>query len=89
MHQQEWTSKANLEINMDLEGYNSKKFSNEIETLSLRLGINYIDAIIHFCEENGITIDEIIHLVNKPLKLKIEDNARTLNFLPRIPTLPI
>ena len=74
---------------MDLEEYNSKKFSNEIETLSLRLGINYIDAIIHFCELKETTIDEVVHMVNKPLKLKIENNARTLNFLQRIPTLPI
>tara|TARA_E500000331_G_scaffold88232_1_gene84012 strand:- start:7472 stop:7726 length:255 start_codon:yes stop_codon:yes gene_type:complete len=62
---------------------NSAKFSAEIEKLVKNEKINYIDAIVLFCEENNIEIDSITKLVSKPLKEKLKCNAQQLNFMKR------
>lgn len=58
------------------------KFSQEIETLvSSDSSINYIDAIIIFCEQNQIDLESVPKLISKPLKEKIKCQAMELNFL--------
>lgn len=58
------------------------KFAQEIETLvHNNSNMNYIDAIIHFCEENNIDIESVPKLISKPLKEKIKYEAMELNFL--------
>ena len=51
---------------------NAAKFSLEIENLVLKEKINYIEAIVLFCEENGMEVDSITKLISKPLKEKDE-----------------
>ena len=46
-------------------------------------GINYIDAIVHFCEQNSIDVESVPKLISKPLKEKIKYEAQELNFLKR------
>ncbi len=58
-----------------------QKFAQEIEKLVKEHKINYIDAIIFFCEENNIDIDSVPKLISKPLKEKIKYDAIQLNFL--------
>jgi hypothetical protein len=48
-----------------------------------------MDAILDYCEKNSMEPDTIGPLISKPLKEKIEAEARKLNFLPRVATLPI
>jgi hypothetical protein len=43
--------------------------------------MNYIDAIVHFCEENTIDLESVPKLISKPLKEKIKYEAMELNFL--------
>ena len=58
------------------------KFAGEIEKLvSENADMNYIDAIIHFCEQNSIEVDSINKLVSKPLKEKLKYDAQRLNFI--------
>ena len=58
------------------------KFAGEIEKLvSENVDMNYIDAIVHFCEQNGIEVDTINKLVSKPLKEKLKFDAQRLNFI--------
>jgi hypothetical protein len=45
--------------------------------------MNYIDAIVHYCEENGLEVDSVSKLISKPLKEKIKCDAINLNFLKR------
>ncbi len=60
----------------------STKFAGEIEKLvSDNADMNYIDAIVHFCEQNGIEVDSINKLVSKPLKEKLKCDAQRLNFI--------
>ena len=59
----------------------SQKFSQEIEQIVKISRMNYIDAIISYCEENSIEIETVTKLISKPLKEKIKYEAMELNFL--------
>jgi hypothetical protein len=66
-----------------------KKFAIKIETIVAKGGVSYMDAILDYCEKNQMEPDAIAPLISKPLKEKIEADARELNFLPKVATLPI
>lgn len=58
------------------------RFAQEIEVLvQMNEDMNYIDAIIHFCEQNSIDLESVPKLISKPLKEKIKYEAMELNFL--------
>lgn len=74
---------AKTEVNDELnKKFLSKdKFAEEIEALVKRTKMNYIDAIVQFCEDNSIELDGISKLISKPLKEKLRYDATELNFL--------
>ncbi len=58
------------------------RFAQEIEKLvQYNEDMNYIDAIIHFCENNNIDLESVPKLISKPLKEKIKYEAMQLNFI--------
>lgn len=58
------------------------RFAQEIETLvQTQEDMNYIDAIVYFCEMNSIDLESVPKLISKPLKEKIRYEAMQLNFL--------
>ena len=58
------------------------RFAQEIESLvRINEDMNYIDAIIYFCEKNSIDVESVSKLISKPLKEKIKYEAMELNFL--------
>jgi hypothetical protein len=58
------------------------KFAQEIENLvQVNEEMNYIDAIVYFCEQNNIDVESVPKLISKPLKEKIKYEAMELNFL--------
>ena len=60
------------------------KFTKDIEELVRDNGdLNYIDAIVYFCEKNNIDVESVPKLISKPLKEKIKYEAMELNFLKR------
>jgi hypothetical protein len=59
----------------------SQKFAQEIEDIVKNTQVNYIDAIVTYCEVQNIELDTISKLVSKPLKEKIKCDATELNFL--------
>lgn len=60
------------------------KFAQEIEALvHINKEMNYIDAIIYFCEKNNIDLESVPKLISKPLKEKLKYDAIELNFLKR------
>mgnify|MGYP002058135236 FL=1 len=64
--------------------YCPSKFTQEIESLVQTVpDMNYIDAIVHFCEKNGIDVESVPKLITKPLKEKLKYEAMELNFLKR------
>jgi hypothetical protein len=66
-----------------------KKFSIAIEKTVRQSGISYMDALVDYCNKNQIEPEQIKPLITKSLKEKVEVDARNLNFLPKVATLPI
>ena len=60
------------------------KFSQLIEDLvKVNKNMNYIDAIVYYCDQNNIEVDSVGKLISKPLKEKLKCDAINLNFLKR------
>ena len=58
------------------------RFSQDVEKLVLNNSdMNYIDAVIHYCEINEIEIESVSKMVSKPLKEKLKYDAQKLNFM--------
>ena len=75
--------KANsLEKVIENKFYCPSKFAQEIEHLvHHNSDMNYIDAIVFFCDKNNIDIESISKLISKPLKEKLKCDAVELNFI--------
>ena len=67
----------------------SKIFTLTIENIVKEKSITHMDAVLWYCEQEGLEPDELGTLLSKGLKEKIEANARELNFLPKQAQLPI
>ena len=57
-----------------------EKFAEDIEHLVLSTKMNYIDAIVQYCEDNEIEIDSVGKLISKPLKEKMKSVATELPY---------
>ena len=73
-----------LEKILESKFFSAAGFAQEIESLVKdNENMNYIDAIIHFCDQNAIDVENVPKLISKPLKEKIKYEAQELNFLKR------
>ena len=70
-----------LEEALEKKFLTPQKFAIEIEKIVAEDEINYIDAICHYCEINGLEVDSITKLVSKPLKERLKWDATRLNFM--------
>lgn len=57
------------------------KFSQDVEKIAIDYSMNYIDAIIHYCEKNEIELESVPKLISKPLKDKLKYDAQKLNYM--------
>ena len=59
------------------------KFSEKIENMVKEShgDINYIEAIVCFCDDNEIEIESVPKLLSKPLKERLKWDATRLNFM--------
>jgi len=74
----------NLEKLIENKFYCAKRFTEAIETLAHEKdGMSYVDAIVHFCEQNNIDVESVPKLITKPLKEKLKGEAMELNLLKR------
>lgn len=62
-----------------------------IENLRFSKNIDYIDAVVLWCEDNKIEIEYIASLIKKDpvMKSKLQVEAENLNILKRSARLPI
>ena len=75
-------AKNELEKVMESKFFCPAKFAENIESLVLEnKDMNYIDAIVFFCEQNNIDVESVPKLISKPLKEKIKYDAQQLNFM--------
>ena len=78
------TMENELEKVLESKFFCPARFAQEIEKVFCENeDMNYIDAIIYFCEQNNIDIESVPKLIPKPLKEKIKYEAMELNFLKR------
>ena len=60
-----------------------QKFAIEIEKIVANDELNYIDAIIHYCDSNNLEVESITKLISKPLKERLKWDATRLNYMKR------
>ena len=68
-----------------------EKLISEIEHIVIDCGTNYIDAIVHYCDQNNIEVETVASIIKSSGKLKsrLQAEGEQLNFLPRSARLPI
>ena len=66
-------------------------FVQEIEVLYQTKNIQYIDAVVYWCEKNNVEVEYAASLIKKDpvFKSKIEVEAENLNILKKGARLPI
>ncbi len=76
--------KNELEKVLETKFFCPARFAQEIESLvQVNKDMNYIDAIVYFCDNNNIDVESVPKLISKPLKEKLKYEAQELNFLKR------
>lgn len=65
-------------------------FMREIESIRSK-GVDYMDAVLHYCEKNDVEIESVAKYIKKNvvLKAKLQEEAEELNYLQKISRLPI
>ena len=58
-----------------------QKFAIEIEKIVAEEQLNYIDAIVHYCDINSLEVESVTKLISKPLKERLKWDAIRLNFM--------
>ena len=69
--------------------FTAKTFTLAIENIAKEKQITHMEAVLWYCNKEGVEPDTVSPLISKGLKEKIEANARDLNFLPKQAQLPI
>lgn len=80
-----------MKIESILSKHNHETFFQEIDKLAMSMSVDYIDAVVFYCEKNNIEIETAASIIksNPKFKLKVQCSAEDLNFLPRRAKLPI
>ena len=70
---------------------NLSDFNKDIEEIVRVSNLNYIEAVVMWCEERNVDVEQAASFVKRSqvIKAKIEVNASDLNFLQKQSKLPI
>ena len=74
---------------MPLQTQTSSEFYTKIQKLVEDTNLSFMDAILHYCDQNGLEPETAAQLVNTKLKAQIREEAEELNFFPKTAKLPI
>ena len=74
---------------MPLQTQTSSEFFTKITEIVNRTKLSYMDAILHYCDQNGMEPETVAQLVNTKLKAQIREEAEKLNYLPKTAKLPL
>jgi hypothetical protein len=71
--------------------FDSQKFTKDIEKMCNAGRIEYIDAVVDWCEKNKIEIEYVASYIKKDpvFKSKLQEEAENLNILKRGARLPL
>ena len=74
---------------MALQTQTSAEFYTKIVKLVQDTKLSYMDAVLHYCDQNNMEPETAAQLVNPKLKAQIREEAEVLNFLPKTAKLPL
>ena len=74
---------------MGIKMNNSMVFMENIENLVQKTNMTYIDAVMHYCEENKLEPETAGKMIGGKLKQNIQDEAENLHLIQRTSKLPI
>ena len=74
---------------MGIKMNNSMVFMENIENLVQQTRMTYIDAVMHYCEENKLEPETAGKMIGGKLKQNIQDEAEDLHLIERTSKLPI
>jgi hypothetical protein len=63
-----------------------QEFAIAVETLVNSKDMGYLEAIIHYCDNNGLEADDVHKLVVGSLKEKLKAESQRNNLLPKSST---
>jgi hypothetical protein len=69
----------------------TEKFIKDIEALVSKNKLDYLDAVVHYCETNNVEIEAAAVIIrnNVRIKSKLQTECEELNFLPKRAHLPL
>lgn len=69
----------------------TNNFVQEVESLCRDKNIEYIDAVVMWCEKNNLEVETAAYWIkqDQTMKMKIQAEAENLNILKRSARLPI
>jgi len=78
-------SNKNIDQLIDENFMDKNKFSMTIENIvkDSNKSLNYIDAIVDFCDAKDLEVESIVKLIAPSLKEKIKAEATRLNYIKR------
>lgn len=70
---------------------NTESIHHNIESLVRNDKLDYIDAILHYCNLNGLDVETIGSIISldQNLTAKVQEEAENLHYLKKISRLPI
>ena len=74
---------------MGIKMNNSMIFMDNIEKLVQKTNMTYIDAVMHYCEENKLEPETAGKMIGGKLKQNIQDEAENLHLIEKTSKLPI
>ena len=74
---------------MGIKMNNSMVFMENIENLVQQTRMSYIDAVMHYCEENKLEPETAGKMIGGKLKQNIQDEAEDLHLIQKTSKLPI
>jgi len=76
-------------MNIEDKILTKKRFCDMVESYVFEKRESYMDAIVDIMKANQIEAERVSVLINTSIKDKLEVEARNLNFLESINTLPL
>lgn len=80
-----------MEVDSILAKRSHESFFQEIDKLVGLMKVDYIDAVVFYCEKHNIEIETAASIIksNPKFRLKLQSSAEDLNFMPKRAKLPI
>ena len=71
-------------------GLTTEKFLKDIDSLVVKHDLEYLDAVVYYCEQNNLELETAASIIRSNLKIKskLQLEAENLNFLPKTAKLP-